>query len=205
MNKPIRFTVRGLLIIQFAGLMSCSTIRTVTPPPSVVLPRIKVNDKVQVLLRNGTEFKKLKVSSMDSSNLIGSHVSYHESYQETKTTTILINDIWGIQQLKVGKLAVIKPGCKIIATLRNGEKIRKLKVKSVDADKVEVVDRIRNAHHRVVDSTRVINMSDIAKIQVVVPNPNGTAGLVSGGMVIGVLIIVVNGASKNLFGGWGYK
>ena len=202
MNKPIRFTLRGLLIIQFAGLLSCVTIRTATPPPSVVMPGIKVNDRVQVLLRNGMEFKKLKVISMDSSNLIGSHVSY----QETKTITISNKDIWWIQRLKVAKLAVIKPGCKIIVTLRNGEKIRKLKVKSVDADMVEVVDRIRDAHNRVVDSTRVINMSDIARIQVVVPNPDGTAGLFIGGLAIGGLIIVGLEAWKNSYDfGWGYK
>ena len=200
-NKLIKFILQSLLIIQFAGLMSCVSIRTVTPPPYVVLPRIEVNDKVQVLLRNGSEFKKLKVTSMDSSSLIGSYVSY----RETKAITISNKDISGIQQLKVGKLAVIKPGCKINATLKNGEKIKRLKVKSVDSNKFEVADRIRNAHHRIVDSTRVINMSDIARIQVVVLNPNGTAGLVAGGMVIGVLIILIDEASKNPLGGWGYK
>ena len=205
-NKPIRFILQGLVIIQFAGLMSCATIRTATPPPSVVMPGIKVNDRVQVLLRNGMEFKKLKVTSMDSSNLIGSHVSYQDaSYQETKTTTISNKDIWGIQRLRVGKLAVIKPGYKIIATLKSGERINRLKVKSIDVDRVEVIERIRNANGRIADSTRVYNMSDIAKIQVVVPNPNGTAGLVAGGMIIGMLIILIDEVSKNPLGGWSYK
>jgi hypothetical protein len=101
--------------------------RPVTPPPASILPTLKPNDKVCVLLMDETKIERMKVVTLDSGSIVGSYPYWPSN------KTFRIADIKGIRKLKDDKIYIVKRKSVIQVTLKNGEKIGLLKVTSVDA------------------------------------------------------------------------
>jgi prolipoprotein diacylglyceryltransferase len=150
-------------------VMACTSVRPVTPPPSVVLPRIYPGDVVHVVLTNGDEFKKMEVVTIDDAGNFLGNSSGHQ-------TKIMAIDVLGIQKLRNANgssqdLYMVKPGSTINLTLQNGSKLQHLKVMDVDSAKITY----RSIDRRKSES---VMKSDIAAIHVILPNPGGTIALI---------------------------
>lgn len=181
MNKLL---VIGILLGCFT---SCRTLKTVTPSPSEILPTIKADDKVTLLLTDGTEVKRLKVVSIDAVGIQGRYTVRVSKNQKRDTiSTIDIEEIKLITRHK--KLFVLEPGSMTRITLKSGEVIRRLKVTSVDSEKIVGTERIQDANHKFVDSPRTVSTSEVVNIKLRVADPGATAGLITGLVLIGVLI-----------------
>jgi hypothetical protein len=183
-----------LFSILYSGLflfvtMSCTSLKTVTPSPSVILPTLTTGDKVQVLLTNNKKIKHMKLVSIDSSGLVG--------IQAGTMSTIRVDEIRGIQKLKSRDgtklgLYVIGPGSIVNATLYNGTTLRRLKVKTADSEKITYLERAADQDYK------VVRMSEIRKLQVRVPDTEKTVELA----VIPVAIYVVYSIYHY---NWGWK
>jgi len=179
------------LLFLLTVTLSCTMLRTVTPPPAVILPTVKPEDQVRVLLVDGTKFRRVKVVTIDSDSIVASYPLWSPIYHQwiTKTVLINVNEIRGIQNLKDHKLYVVNPKSIIKVTLKSGEKIRRLEVTAVDSEKIT---------GRIARNTRVINVSEIAKIRMRVPNPALTSGIVSAVVVLGILVIIIGSSGAKM-------
>lgn len=186
MIKKKTFVSQIALLVIFISAMSCTSLRTVTPAPAVILPMVKPKDNVQVLLTDGTFIKRMKVDTIDSGSIVGT--------SNKLIKTISINEIRGIQRLQDSKLYVVRIQSTIHLRLKNGETIERMKVNAIDSENIAgIVNRIWNEGH-VVYITREIKMSEIASIQLEVPAPEKTMGLVVG-LAIPTLLIIAGATS----------
>lgn len=175
----------------FLAMVSCSSYKNMTPPPAEILPTIKPNDKVAVLLVDGKEIKSMKVQAVGSDSLIGTYMKANKKIH----TAIPNTEIWGIQKLKNDKgrtqyLCVAKPGSILRITLKNGEILENLKVTSVDSEKLEGTQTSRaklpykselgRPIYQDVVTARVIKLSDVETIQMKVSDSGKTGWLVVG-------------------------
>jgi hypothetical protein len=179
-----------LIIVFFSllGAASCSTLRTVTPPPAVILPTIKSGDKVALMLADGKEVKRLKVMTIDSGSIRGTCQISKKQRRDT-TLTIQVPEIKGIA--KRNHLYVVKAESIIRVTLKSGEVVKRMRVVRLDEEKITGIVRIQDANHKFVDSPRVIKKSEVDTIRVRVPDHAGTAALLGGTLIVGLVIVVV--------------
>lgn len=158
------------LLPLLLAVVSCTSFRTATPSPEVVLPTIKPKDRVQIKLEDGTLIRRIKVVEIDPAFLVGTYWS-----NPSKGTTIFrTSDIRAIQNLKYDVLYVAEINSFVRITMKNGEKVR-FKVTGIDREKVESTDR---------RSRRVINLDEIAKMEVRVGDAGKSVGLV---LLVGIV------------------
>lgn len=167
------------ILLFLPSVIACTSMKPVTPPPSVVLRGIYPGNIVHLLLTSGEDIKRMKVVAIDDSgNMVGNYANHQ--------TVIKAKDIQGIQKLRKENgssqdLYIIKPGSTISAILQNGSRLKHVKVLAIDSVKITY----RKGHHA---KSEEVLKSDITSVNVLVADPEGTVGLVLGGLLIGGLV-----------------